>query len=273
MTSGQVPRGADNTVGAVIAPSLVQCSQINLQHCKAATVLLSRSQVVEQTDICLIQEPRTGGMARGLDLRGYELFFAQGEPGPRTCISVKRACNARRMVNFCHRDLVAVTVGLRGEGGYEDIVFCSAYFPFDSALTPPTGELKKWSRYCKSNGLPLIVGCDANAQNVVWGSESNNARGISLLEYLADEDLEILNRGFRPTFVTSRCQCVIDITLCDRRLAKRCVDWRVDREDTLSDHRPIKFSIEGRFGKLEGPARRNGPLVKRSWSQGWGNGG
>ncbi|XP_011313631.1 uncharacterized protein, partial [Fopius arisanus] len=258
MASGHARRGADSRVGAAIAPTLVQCSQINLQHCKAATALLSRSQVVEHTDICLIQEPWvTGGMVRGLDLRGNELFFARGEPGPRTCISVKRACNARRMVNFCHRDLVAVTVGLRGEGGYEDVVFCSAYFPFDSALPPPTGELRKLVCHCRSNGLPLIVGCDANAQNVVWGSEHNNARGISLLEYMADVDLEVLNRGSRPTFVTSRCQCVIDITLCDRRLAPRCVDWRVDREDTLSDHRRIKFSIVGRAGKMQGPAHRN----------------
>ncbi|XP_011313447.1 uncharacterized protein [Fopius arisanus] len=98
---------------------------------------------------------------------------------------------------------------------------------------------------------------DANTQNVVWGSENNNARGTSLLEYLADVDLEILNRGSSPTFITSRCQCVIDITLCDRRLAQRYVDWWVDREDTLSDHRRIKFNIEGRAGKLQGPARRD----------------
>ncbi|XP_011313491.1 uncharacterized protein [Fopius arisanus] len=147
------------------------------------------------------------------------------------------------MVNFCHRDLVAVMLGLRGEGRYEDIVFCSAYFPFDSALPPPTGVLRKLVRYCKSNGLPLIVGCDANGQNVVWGSQNNNARGTSLLEYLADVDLEILNRGSSPSFVTSRCQCVIDITLCDRRLAKRnprttdCTSFKEELEARLGERR------------------------------------
>ncbi|XP_063992907.1 uncharacterized protein LOC135170782 [Diachasmimorpha longicaudata] len=122
------------------------------------------------------------------------------------------------MVNFCHRDLVAVVMRLQGKARAEDIVFCSAYFPHDSPTPPPTKELRDLVNHCRAKRLPLIIGCDANAQNVV---------------------------GSRPTFVTSRCQCIIDITMCTRRLAGRCMDWRVDREDTHSDHRRIRFSIEG----------------------------
>ncbi|XP_063994328.1 uncharacterized protein LOC135171629 [Diachasmimorpha longicaudata] len=120
---------------------LVHCSQINLQHCKTVSALLSRSLAVEHTDICLMQEPwQHGGSVKGLS---------------------------------------------------------------------------------------------------------------------GDVDLEILNRGSRPTFVTSRCQCIMDVTICTRRLAGRCRDWRVDREDTLSDHRRIRFSIEGCAQQQQDRLRRN----------------
>ncbi|XP_063992905.1 uncharacterized protein LOC135170779 [Diachasmimorpha longicaudata] len=74
---------------------------------------------------------------------------------------------------------------------------------------------------------------------------------------MADVDLESLNRGSRPTFVTSRCQCIIDVTMCTRRLAGRCGNWRVDREDTLSDHRRIRFSIKGCAKLQQDRLRRN----------------
>ncbi|XP_063972062.1 uncharacterized protein LOC135159929 [Diachasmimorpha longicaudata] len=141
------------------------------------------------------------------------------------------------MANFCNRDLVPVVMRFRGEAEAEDIVFCSAYFPHDSPTQPPTKELRDL--------------------NVVWGSESCNDRGTALLEFMADVDLEILNKGSRPTFVTSRCQCIIDITMCTRWLAGRCMDWRVDREDTLSDHRRIRFSIEGCAELQQDRLRRN----------------
>ncbi|XP_063972041.1 uncharacterized protein LOC135159908 [Diachasmimorpha longicaudata] len=140
--------------------------------------------------------------------------------------------------------MVAVVMRLR-EAEAEDIVFCSADFPHDSPTPPPTKELRDLVNHCRAKKLPLIIGCDANAQNLVWGSERCNDRGTALLEFMAAMDLEILNRGSRSTFVTSRCQCIIDITMCTRRLAGRGMDWRVDQEDTLSDHRRIRFSIEG----------------------------
>ncbi|XP_011313216.1 uncharacterized protein [Fopius arisanus] len=151
------------------------------------------------------------------------------------------------MANFCHRDLVAVMVQVHGEGPTADMVLCSSYLPHDSAELPPTRELQELDRYCRSKKLPLIIGCNANSQHVVWGSSKNNASGSALLEYLANAELEILNRGTSPTFVTARAQCIIDITLCDRRLAHRCVNWRVDQEDSLSDHRCIRREQEERL--------------------------
>ncbi|XP_063975802.1 uncharacterized protein LOC135161808 [Diachasmimorpha longicaudata] len=238
-------RGSQETLNWAL-PGSSHSGQIDLQHCKAATQQASRSLAVEHTDRCLIQEPwHHGGSVKGLSGGKVQLFYGRGDLGPRACIAVKRACGGRGMANFCRRDLVAVVVRLRGEVEAEDIVFCSAYFPHESPTPPPTKEMRVLVNHCRAEKLPLILGCDVNAQNVVWGSERCNDRGTALLEFMADVDMEILNRGSRPTFVTSHCQCIIDVTMCTRRLAGRCRDWRVDREDTLSDHRLIRFSIEG----------------------------
>ncbi|XP_063994255.1 uncharacterized protein LOC135171557 [Diachasmimorpha longicaudata] len=45
--------------------------------------------------------------------------------------------------------------------------------------------------------------------------------------------------------------------MCTRRLAERCRDWRVDREDTLADHRRIRFSIKGCAKSQQDRLRRN----------------
>jgi hypothetical protein len=48
----------------------------------------------------------------------------------------------------------------------------------------------------------------------VWGRPDINPRGRTLLEYLVSSDLEILNQGEEPTFLTERRHEIIDLTLC-----------------------------------------------------------
>ena len=98
---------------------------------------------------------------------------------------------------------------------------------------------------CKNRGLQLVVGCDANAHHIIWGSTDINRRGTSLLEYLSTTELEILNRGSKPTFVTTRRQEVIDITMGSKKVAQAIKDWQVAEEVTLSDHRLIEFKLAG----------------------------
>lgn len=221
-------------------------SQINLQHCKAATAVLCRDLAVEQTDIALIQEPWTnGGLIRGIDRNLGSLIHADAGLGPRACIFVSKLHSALRLNQFCTRDLAAARISLIMGGRRTELVICSAYLPFDSAEPPPTIELVALVDYTRANGLDLIIGCDANSHHTVWGSSNINQRGAALLEYLSTTRLEILNRGSRPTFVTSRRQEVLDLTLATPEAARAILDWRVSEEETLSDHRLIKFSIAG----------------------------
>ncbi|XP_011309396.1 uncharacterized protein [Fopius arisanus] len=131
-------------------------------------------------------------------------------------------------------------VRVHGGGPIEDIVFWSVNLPDDSAELPPTKELQKLVSYGRSHKLPLIIGCDAKSYHVVWESNKNNNRG------------------------TAQCQCVIDITLCDSRLVDWCVNWRVNYEDSLSDHRRKKFEIRGIAVTEQGLMRKNSKAT--DWS-------
>ncbi|XP_076545226.1 uncharacterized protein LOC143305443 [Osmia lignaria lignaria] len=191
-------------------------SQINLQHCKAATDTLHHRLVTRQTDIALIQEPwiskeRVGG----LDTRCGSLYYDATSTRPRACIFVKKEITALKLNEFCTADLSAVKVKLNLGGNTSELVICSAYLPYgrlyDSDGPPPIRELR--IDHCANNGMHLVIGCDANSHHTVWGSTNTNGRGTELLEYLATTGLEILNKGSAPTFVTSRRQEVIDLTL------------------------------------------------------------
>ncbi|XP_054015994.1 uncharacterized protein LOC128896661 [Hylaeus anthracinus] len=118
-----------------------------------------------------------------------------------------------------------------------------SYLSYDSEEPPPTRELRELIAYRKEKRLDLVIGCDANSHHIIWGSSNINNRRRDLLEYISSTDLEILNKGFKPTFATSSRKEVIDLTLGTRVVAQWIREWRVDDDNTLSDHRRISFKL------------------------------
>ncbi|XP_043464543.1 uncharacterized protein LOC122499983 [Leptopilina heterotoma] len=119
----------------------------------------------------------------------------------------------------------------------------------------PSREVERLVDYCQRRGLPLIIGCDANAHHVVWGSTDINDRDRRLLDFLIDTDLDILNQGNELTFVTFNRKEVLNITICTKSLCDDVRDWRVFDEDSHSDHRLITFRMESKDREHE--RRRN----------------
>jgi hypothetical protein len=71
-----------------------------------------------------------------------------------------------------------------------------------------------------------------------------NLRGESLLDFITHTKLHILNREKEPTFLDSRRQEVLDITLCTRGLTSQVRDWKVSSEPFVSDHRQIHYALD-----------------------------
>jgi hypothetical protein len=127
-------------------------------------------------------------------------------------------------------------------GNTQTVLIVSCCLPFDSLELPPTKELRDIISFAQKENLPIIIGMDANSHHVVWGSTDINSGGVALLEYIASTNLDILNQGTEPTFVTKVRREVLDITT----LASSWLNitrWRVLRDDSASDHRYITFEL------------------------------
>jgi hypothetical protein len=129
--------------------------------------------------------------------------------------------------------------------GPREIILGSAYLPYDDAEFPPPGELEKLAMGCRAEGTHLIFGCDANAHHTSGEITNINKRGESLFNYIMANGLDIMNRGNRPTFVTSNRQEVIDITIATFHAGNLIKDWHVTKEVSCSDHRYIRFTVMG----------------------------
>lgn len=223
----------------------IKCLQINLHHAKAASDVLSRRFIWEQLSIALIQEPWTqGNNIRGLPTSSCKLIYHDSHENPRAAILLNNNINFVPVPEFITKDLVAVQVEVPMSRGKQDVIIASAYFPGDDTNLPPPEEVRSLVKHCKRRNKHLILGCDANAHHSVWGSTNNNKRGECLFEYLFLNNIDIVNRGSKPTFRNGVRSEVLDITLASTFISNYIYNWHVSSEVSMSDHRHIRFDIE-----------------------------
>jgi hypothetical protein len=96
-----------------------------------------------------------------------------------------------------------------------------------------------------SGSSHFVIGCDANAHHTTGGSSNINNRGESLFSFIMANNSDILNKGNRPTFVTSNRQEVIDITIATFYAGNFIKDLHVTEEVSCSDHTYIQLNIMG----------------------------
>ena len=65
----------------------------------------------------------------------------------------------------------------------------------------PTKELMDTVNFAHSKEMDIVIGCDANAHHLLWGSTNDNNRGESFLNYLSTTYLFVVNKGNKPTFI------------------------------------------------------------------------
>lgn len=138
---------------------------------------------------------------------------------------------------FCNSDETVALLSFQNDFNVTlGIVMVSGYFPYDATVGPPSSYLRN-VRYCERNALKLIVGCDANAQSVAWGSSNTNTRSESFMEFIMEENLICVNVGNEPTFAVCNREEVIDITFCNKTAVVFIRNWHVSSVPSLSDHR------------------------------------
>ncbi|KAL0840001.1 hypothetical protein ABMA28_015328 [Loxostege sticticalis] len=223
-----------------LAPNSLTVIQTNLQHKQIAAATLRRVLEGDNKTVALIQEPwiRNNKIC-GLNNISGKLLLQTPVEKPRTCIVMPKTINASLINQFCSRDLTAVKINSAED--QTTLVLASVYMPGEDDI--PAKELAELIQHCEANKWDVIIAADCNAHHPLWGSMDTNKRGEQLTEYLLQTNLTILNRGTEPTFVTSRCQTTIDITLATHKAADLVGGWHVSNEPSFADHRRICFQI------------------------------
>ena len=113
----------------IVIVSTISFLQENLQHCIAASGIITRTVSVKGMDMALIQELwYREESIRGLNIPGYTQYAAGGRERPRACI-LARNMSIWTLPGFSCRDLVAVLEKYFEDGADRRLVGCSAYLP------------------------------------------------------------------------------------------------------------------------------------------------
>ena len=249
-----------NNINENLCTDRTYCSQVNLHHCVAATQnccdkvaggLGHRTDNLQTTTdnynghmrktngpfIVLVQEPYLQN--EQVKVFNNIKLFCSNEKNNRACIFTHNDIEGFILHQFTDRDHTTVSIRIDNQ----NIIFCSAYFPFDSPDPPPSKLMVELVKYVRSQKLKLICGADSNAHNQVWGSSNDNHRGEALLDFILSNNLILLNQGTRPTFMNVLREEVLDITFVTDNLADGVHDWRVSDAESFSDHMYIDFNL------------------------------
>lgn len=228
-------------------PCLLRVCQINLNNCCAANSEVARLAAAKKWDVLLLQEPYIQPNSKTIPgLHGYRVCFA-GNP-PRAAIAVTNP----GLSLFFHQNLSDQYIAVATVSSATDkFVFVSAYHKgrprnANRGDNANTQDLQRLSHVIGAfPSAKLCFAIDANAYSFEWGSEDEDARGSALTEFLAADNLVLLNDGQTPTYnhPTTRANSFIDITVVSPVLSPLIDRWYVSQDITFSDHRYILTEI------------------------------
>lgn len=204
-------------------------------------------------DIICFQEPAImAGQARKT-ANGTTFAYinptTQANRAPRSSIWVMNDHEAFLMAEFTNRDHTTIKLKTNlGAHKSPETIICSAYLPHKnedkSYISNPISEtLENLCNMCNRENIPLIVCMDSNCHNIAWGNVSDNSRGTKLLEFIQLTNLSILNSSSEPTYVKGKRSSFIDLSITNYLLTDHLTEWRVDTDDSSSDHRRIYFNL------------------------------
>lgn len=90
---------------------------------------------------------------------------------------------------------------------------------------------------------PAIIVGDFNAKSPQWGLDTTDRRGQLVTEWIAENDLVVVNVGAKPTFRRREYSSILDLTLATADVKDRILNWDVSDFESLSDHNYIVFDV------------------------------
>jgi hypothetical protein len=210
-----------------------------------ANALLEKDAIKQpKLPIILITEPYCIKGRAAFSAAGYTTFSVNANKlglNPRAAIAIPTYFNALQKFSATNRDTTTVII----KDSSRTICLVSAYLDIKFNNPIASQALRNAVFESERSGWNLLVGCDANAHSLLWGSATPNTRGGLVEEFLATNDLAIKNIGNEFTFVNSQQhKTIIDITFTNRSLEYNIANWAVNTKDSYSDHKRIEYTID-----------------------------
>lgn len=229
-----------------LTTTLARIIQINTGRRRLASSELINYLVDNNILAAAIQEPY---IYQGTicNTSNYKVACCSSDGGPRAAILVAPNLNLIFLAQHSTRDIAVCSLNL----GIDTLYLVSIYLPpsrdangQEVRIDTHLDKLSEIVRWC--TGHLLICG-DFNGHHINWGSIRSNQRGREIVDFVAANDLHLLNDGSTLTFFVARNDQVqssnIDLTLASTRLIPRVSNWRVIDDVTLSDHRLIEITL------------------------------
>lgn len=199
--------------------------QANLHRSRTATAHIIQAMDRGVVDVALLQEPnQVEGRVRDLG-SAYNVYYVRGCKKVRTCIIAQKFLQTVFVPELSDKDTTTVRWNYKTtNGGDRAVLLSSVYLPYEDD-DPATPGLR---RICRDATTEKLLGCDSNSHNSLWGSTDTNRRGERLLDFFISTNLELLNRGDTPTFITRAREEVIDISLATPGFRSEIGKWKVE---------------------------------------------
>ncbi|GJQ83685.1 hypothetical protein Trydic_g14392 [Trypoxylus dichotomus] len=225
----------------------IKCAQINLGRGRRATACLVERVIREKISIVIVQEPYViNNRICGLPAN-FETHYVNCDQSKPIRAAVIITDNELRGITLTDKsDNNVVCVGISNDRGLNVIVI-SCYLPpevrhageFQANIIKLRNAFSKLS--IDTNAV--IMGLDANSKSALWNSPTEDWRGRELETFLENYSFVVLNNNEEPTFVGHQGSSFIDFTAVNFRAYGMTSEWSLSEDETLSDHKLIRFDI------------------------------
>lgn len=215
--------------------------QLNLQNSRIATSEARTLFVNLGISVLLVQEPYThANRIKGFGLQ-YTTVTGPGQNRPQSGIIFSPNLSIQALPQYGNSHFTTCQISMKNDSIY----LVSAYFQFGHGIVPYIEKLR--SIVVALSGRKILIAVDANARSALWHNDETNERGMALEDLLLDQNLFVLNQANQPP--THQAGGNIDVTLVSASLLAQMGSWRVNTDESCSDHRLITFDLS-----LERPA-------------------
>jgi hypothetical protein len=188
----------------------VRCTQINLQHSRAATDNLMQVITTEKIGITLIQEPYLF-QGRHLGITKRYRTFSAGEGNSRAAIVVSdNTIDALLITQLSDDDAVLLEI----DDGQTHFYAASIYLDYNDPIENNIKTIEKIVKFTK--GVKLLIVTDSNSRSITWHDMLTNSRGQD---------------STRTMFQSRRGSSNTDLTIVNNQMLAAIKDWEISEEE------------------------------------------